>query len=124
MYLFKLWFSLGICPGVGLQDCVVALLLFFKEPTCHGHSNAGCERVSRHSIAERSQYAKNKEQRLHGHCKHSGLTPPDRPGRADAFCGLEANFYSLKTKKTPAGGLELGDWLGCHRVTIRVGVLA
>ena len=29
--------------------------------------------------------------------------PPDRPGRADAFCGLVANFGSLKTKKIAAG---------------------
>ena len=30
MYLFELWFSLDICPGVGLQDHIVALLLVFK----------------------------------------------------------------------------------------------
>ena len=37
--------------------------------------------------------------------------------RAEAFCGLVANFYSLK-KKIPAGRVALGDWLGCYRVGI------
>ena len=27
MYPFKLWFSLDVCPGLGLQDCMVALSL-------------------------------------------------------------------------------------------------
>ena len=32
-YLFKLWFSLDICPGVGLLDHIVAFFFsFFKEP--------------------------------------------------------------------------------------------
>ena len=26
---------------------------------------------------------------------------------------LVDNFYNLKTKKTPAGRVALGDWLGC-----------
>ena len=30
MHLFKLWFSLDICPGVGLLDHMVALFLVFK----------------------------------------------------------------------------------------------
>ena len=36
IYLFELWFSLDIFPGVGLQDHIVALLLaFLKEhPFC------------------------------------------------------------------------------------------
>ena len=38
--------------------------------------------------------------------------PPDRPGRVDSFCGLIANFYSLKAKKIPTGKLTLVDWLG------------
>ena len=28
---FELWFSLNICPGVGLQGHIVALFLVFKE---------------------------------------------------------------------------------------------
>ena len=35
----------------------------------------------------------------------------DRPGRADSFRGLVADFYNLKMKKTPAGRLVLDDWL-------------
>ena len=30
MYIFELWFSLGLCPGVGLQDRMLTLLLVFK----------------------------------------------------------------------------------------------
>ena len=32
--------------------------------------------------------------------------------RANLFCRLAANFYSLKTKDMPAGREALGDWLG------------
>ena len=40
---------------------------------------------------------------------------PDGPGTADvldALCGPVANFYSLNTKKIPAGRVALGDSLG------------
>ena len=50
--------------------------------------------------------------------------PPDRTGRADNFCGLVAHFYSLETKKIPAGRLALGDWLGHYMVITEVGVFA
>ena len=50
--------------------------------------------------------------------------PPDRPERVDGFCGLIANFNSLKPKKMPAGRLVLGDWLGCYRVFAEVGIFA
>ena len=32
-------------------------------------------------------------------------------GRANSFCGLVANFYSLKTKKIPAETVVFGNWL-------------
>ena len=32
------------------------------------------------------------------------------------------NFYSLKTKKIPAGRVASGDLLGCSRVGNRVGI--
>ena len=48
--------------------------------------------------------------------------PPDSPGKVDSFHGLIANFYSLKTKKIPAGQLVLGDWLGCNKVFTGVGI--
>ena len=34
IYLFELWFSPDICPGVGLQDHMMALFLVFKESPC------------------------------------------------------------------------------------------
>ena len=48
----------------------------------------------------------------------------DRSGRVNAFHGLVANVYSLKTKKIPAGRLPLGDWLGCYRMSTGVGIFA
>ena len=42
---------------------------------------------------------------------------PDGPGRAGPLCGLVANFYSLKTKKIPAGRMALGDWSRYYKVT-------
>ena len=33
-------------------------------------------------------------------------------------------FYSLKTKKIPAGRLALGNWLGLYRVFTGVGIFA
>ena len=65
------------------------------------------------SSAERSRFIKNKEQREYRHCERSGLTTSDRPGRVNSFRGLVANFYSLMTKKIPAGRLALGGWLEC-----------
>ena len=50
--------------------------------------------------------------------------PLDRPGRVDSFHELIANFYSLKTKKMPAGRLASGDWLGCCRVGNRMDTFA
>ena len=35
------------------------------------------------SLAEMTEFIKNKEQGYCGHCERSGPTPPDRPGRAD-----------------------------------------
>ena len=49
---------------------------------------------------------------------------PDGPRRVDRFRGLIANFYSLKTKKIPAGRLMLGDWLGHYIVFPRVEIFA
>ena len=67
-------------------------------------------------MSEGSEFIKSEEQS--GHCEHSRPAAPDRPGRVGSFCGLIASFYSLKAKKTPAGRLVLGAWLGhCALVT-------
>ena len=39
---------------------------------------------------------------------------PDRPGKPNAFYGLVANIFILRTKKIPAGRVALGDWSGCY----------
>jgi len=41
MWLFELWFSLGICPGVGLPDHMVALFLVFLRNR-HTVLHSGC----------------------------------------------------------------------------------
>ena len=76
----------------------------------------GWESISGQSMSEGSEFIKSEEQS--GHCEHSRPAAPDRPGRVGSFCGLIASFYSLKAKKTPAGRLALGAWLGhCALVT-------
>ena len=67
------------------------------------------------SITERSDFIKNKEQRYCGHCKHSGRTPPDRPGRVDAFCGSGNGTplqYSCLENPMDGGAW----WAAVHRV--------
>ena len=39
-------------------------------------------------------------------------------GRAECFCRIAANFYSLKTEKIPTGIMAVGDWLECSRMGI------
>ena len=36
---------------------------------------------------------------------------------------LVANCYSLKPEKITTGRVTLGDWLGCYRVSNRVGII-
>ena len=64
------------------------------------------------SIAQRSEFIKNKEQRQCGQWEHGRPTPSDMPGRVDPLHGLVANFSSLKTNKIPAGRVALGGYLG------------
>ena len=67
------------------------------------------------SIAERSEFIKNKEQRKNEHCEHRGLTTPDRPGTVDSFHELIVNFYNLKTKFLLEGWCQVIGWgsIGC-----------
>ena len=60
------------------------------------------------------------QRQLTGCYQNSGLAQ----GRAEAFCGLIVNFYSLKTKEVPAGRVVLGDWFECCRVSTGVGIFA
>lgn len=50
-----------------------------------------------HSISEGSEFVRTKSRGNVGSVSAVGR-PPDRPGRAIAFCGLATNFYSLNTK--------------------------
>ena len=56
------------------------------------------------------------------------MGPPRAVGqqflRVERFRDLIANFYSLKTKKIPAGRLALSDWLRCDRVFTGAGIFA
>ena len=52
------------------------------------------------------------------------LTDQGGAGGADPFCGLVVSFYSLKTKKIPAGWFSPGTCLGCYMVFTGVGIFA
>ena len=62
--------------------------------------------------------------------QQTGESPPDPvrtnsgspQGRACVFCGLVANFCSLKTKKIPTRRVLLGYCLGHSRVNTGVGI--
>ena len=57
MYLFELWFPLGICPGVGLLDHMATLIYIYDPYGSYGNSQALCPntvtleiRASRHEF--------------------------------------------------------------------------
>ena len=82
------------------------------------------ERMSRHRVLQKGVSLLRTNSRDKVGTVSSVGRPPDRPGKVDSFHGLIANFYSLKTKKIPAGPLVLGDWLRCNRVFTGVGIFA
>ena len=84
----------------------------------------GWKRISRHRAFQKGVILLRTKRRDNVGTASAVDQPPDRPGRVDSFRGLVVNFYSLKTKKIPAGRLALGDWLGHCRVTTGVGIFA
>ena len=84
----------------------------------------GWKRVSRHRAFQKGVILLRTNSRDNVGTASAVDQPPDRPGRVDSFRGLVVNFYSLKTKKIPAGRLALGDQLGHCRVTTGVGIFA
>ena len=75
------------------------------------------------NIAEKIEFVRTKSKDNVGTVSTAGWHP-DRPERVDAFCGLVATLYSLKTKKIPAERVALDDWLGCYKVSTKVDIFA
>ena len=69
----------------------------------------GWKRVSRHRAFQKGVSLLRTKSRDNVGTTSTVSRPPDRPGRVNSFCGLAVNFYSLKTKKIPAGRLVLGE---------------
>ena len=116
------------CPGP--VTCCVAVVLslwFWMVPhgeKCWGNPSVVWKRVCWHRAFQKGVSLLKAKSRDTEGTANAACQPPDRPGRVDTFGGFTANFYSFKTRKIPAGRLELDDWLGHHRVTSGVGIFA
>ena len=83
----------------------------------------GWKRISRHRAFQKGVGLRTKRRDNEGTANEASR-PPDKPGRVDSFHGLRVHFYSLKTKKIPAGRLALGDSLRQYRVFTGVRIFA
>ena len=70
---------------------------------CRGSPNAGWKRISRHRAFQKGVSLLRTKNREKVGTVSAGGRSPDRAENTDSFHGLIANFYSLKTKKIPAG---------------------
>ena len=70
------------------------------------------KRTSRHRAVEKGASLLRTKSRDNVEATNIAGLPLDKSGKVDIFCGLVANFYSLKTKKIPARRVALNDWLG------------
>ena len=93
---------------------------------------AGWKRLSRHGAFQKGVSLLRTKNRDNESTASTADHPSDRQreptlgqlkGRVDAFRELSASFYSLKIKKTPAGRVALGDWLGHYRMRTGMGIL-
>ena len=84
----------------------------------------GWKRISRHTAFQQGASILRTKSRDKVGTESTVGEPPDRPERVDGFCGLIANFNSLKPKKMPAGRLVLGDRLGRYMLFTGVGIFA
>ena len=77
------------------------------------HLSSGWSRISRHRVLQRGvSLLRTKSGDKVGTASAADRQILTDQGKSTVFTELIAKFYSLKTKKIPAGRLALGDWLG------------
>ena len=78
-----------------------------------GDLSSGWSRISRHRVLRRGvSLLRTKSRDKVGTASAADRQILTDQGKPTVFTELIAKFYSLKTKKIPAGRLALGDWLG------------